>query len=87
LPQSSSESTDLARGAINGDELTVQLVRQRMPAAERTLHPTIVRILWPLRPTDVDAQQFPETAAALVRLFAEAHITLASIKARLGTPL
>ena len=82
-----NDITDLAHAQLNGDELTVQRVRQRMPAAERTLHPTMVRILWPLRPTDVDAQQFPETAAALVRLFAEAHITLASIKARLGTPL
>jgi hypothetical protein len=80
--------TDLARGTINGDhELTVQLIRQRVPAAERTLKPSVVRIIWPLQPTIVDVTKFPEVAAMLTRLFTESATTLAGIKARLGTPL
>jgi len=49
--------------------------------------PPIVRIGWPLKPTIVDPQRFPDTAAMLTRLFATAAIELASIKAKLGGPL
>jgi hypothetical protein len=79
-----NDITDLARGAIGADELSVQLVRPRMPAIERTLKPTVVRIVWPLKPTIVDPQRFPDIAAMLTRLFATAAIELASIKAKLG---
>ena len=83
-----NDITDLAHAAINGgDELTIQLVRQRMPAVERMLHPTVARIVWPLKPTIVDPQRFSDTAAMLTRLFATAAIELASIKAKLGGPL
>ena len=84
---SSSEPTTLAEGQINGDELVVQLIRPRMPAIERILHPTVVRIVWPSQPSIVDATKFPDAAAMLTKLFATAAIELASIKARLGTPL
>ena len=79
-----SESTDLARAVINGaDELTIQLIRPAdMPAVERTLHPAIVRIVWPEAPTIVDPNLFGDTASAIVKLFSEAHITLARIKGR-----
>jgi hypothetical protein len=79
-----TESTDLAGGQINGsgDTITVQLVRPAdMSAAERSTKPAIVRIVWPLQPTLVDPRRFPDTAAVIVRLFAEAATTLASIKA------
>jgi hypothetical protein len=46
--------------------------------------PPIVRIGWPLKPTIVDPQRFPDAAAMLTRLFATAAIELASIKAKLG---
>jgi hypothetical protein len=46
--------------------------------------PPIVRIGWPLKPTIVDPQRFPDTAVMLTRLFATAAIELASKKAKLG---
>ena len=71
-----SESTDLARGTINGaDELSVQLIRP-------TDMPAVVRIVWPLQSTIVNPKHFPEVAAMLTRLLAEAATTLAQIKAR-----
>jgi len=45
------------------------------------MKPAIVRIVWPPAPTVVSPRQFPEVAAMLTRLFAEAAVTLASIKA------
>ena len=76
--------TELASTTINGaDAITVQLLRpEDMPAVNRTAHPGIVRVLWPLQPTILDAKQFPETAAAIVRMFAAAATELAAIKAR-----
>jgi hypothetical protein len=69
-----NDITDLAHATINGDELTLKLIRpEDMPA--------VVRIAWPLAPTLVDPNRFPDTAATLTKLFAEAAITLASIKA------
>jgi hypothetical protein len=75
LPQSSSESTDLARGAINGvDELSVQLIQpDGMPA--------VVRINWPLRPTTAAAAHYPAVAAAIVKIIAESATALARHKA------
>ena len=71
-----SESTDLARGTINGaDELSVQLIRP-------TDMPAVVRIVWPLQSTIVNPKHFPEVAAMLTRLLAEAATTLAQIKSR-----
>jgi hypothetical protein len=79
-----TESTDLARATINGaDTITVQLVQPaNMPTIERTLHPAVVRIVWPEAPTIVDPNQFGDTASAIVKLFSEAHVTLARIKGR-----
>jgi hypothetical protein len=79
---SQNESTDLARGQLNGDELAVQLIRPAdIPSAERTLKPAVVRIIWPPAPTVVSPTNFPNVAAFLTPLFTEAHITLAAIKA------
>jgi hypothetical protein len=41
----------------------------------------MVRIVWPPQPTVVPTVRFPETAAAVARLFATAATTLAGIKA------
>ena len=79
-----NDITDLARAELNGDELLIRLVRPRLPAIERTLKPTVVRIVWPPQPTVVDAARFGDTAAQLTRLFATASIELARIKAKLG---
>ena len=37
---------------------------------------------WPLQPTVTDPERFRDVAAALVKLFSEAHVTLARIRAR-----
>jgi hypothetical protein len=41
-----------------------------------------VLIHWPLEPTTIDPKQFGDSAAALVRMFSEAHVKLARIRAR-----
>jgi hypothetical protein len=51
---------------INHDHLKVELVEpDKMPA--------MVRIVWPTPPTIVDPKRFPDAAATVARLFAEAH--------------
>ena len=79
-----TDVTQLAHVHINGaDELFVQLVRPiDMSAAVRTVNPPIVRIVWPLQPTILDPKQFPDVAAAIVRMFASASTELARMKAR-----
>jgi hypothetical protein len=42
----------------------------------------IVRISWPLQPSVIAPGRFRDTAAVMVRLFSEAHVTLAHLKAR-----
>ena len=42
----------------------------------------VVRIVWPPQSTIVNPKHFPEVAAMLTRLIAEAATTLAQIKAR-----
>jgi hypothetical protein len=79
-----SQRTDLARGTINasGEAITIQLIRpEDIPAADRTRKPAVVRIQWPPAPTVVSPANFPEVAAMLTRLFAEAATRLAGIKA------
>ena len=77
--------TELASTTVNvADAVTVQLLRaEDIPASARTVHPGIVRIVWPLQPTIVDPNRFPEVAAAVVRMFAAASTELAAIKARI----
>jgi hypothetical protein len=79
-----SKITVLASCQLNGAEsVTVQLLRtETMPALERTLHPAVVRVLWPLQPSIMDPQQFPDTAGMIVRMFAAASTELASMRAR-----
>jgi hypothetical protein len=80
-PNTPIHPTVLAASTINGDELVVQLLRPHMPAVGRTLHPTVVRVVWPLQPTVVDAREFPDTAAVVVKLFAGAATELSRIRA------
>jgi hypothetical protein len=42
----------------------------------------MIRIGWPLHPSVVDPRRFPEVAAAIARLAAEAYTALAQIEAR-----
>jgi hypothetical protein len=74
-PISMSKLTPLASGQITPtDSITVVLV-------EPDDMPSSVIIHWPAAPTVCDPGRFPEAAASTVRLFSEAHITLARIKA------
>jgi hypothetical protein len=66
--------TPLASAQINHDHLKVELV-------EPDTMPAMVRIVWPDALTIVNPKHFPDTAATVARLFAEAATTLASIKA------
>ena len=70
-----SQVTVLAEGQINASGgLTVELVE-----ADET--PAAVIIRWPAKPTVLHPRRFPDTATVIARLFAEAHTTLAAIKA------
>jgi hypothetical protein len=67
--------TTLAEGRINlSDQLIIKLVE-----ADET--PAVILIRWPLKATVIHPRRFPDTAAGIVRLFAEAHTVLAGIKA------
>jgi hypothetical protein len=70
-----SKITELAAGQITAaDTITVELVG----AAET---PAVVIIRWPDKPTVLHPRRFSDSASIVVRLFAEAHTTLARIKA------
>jgi hypothetical protein len=70
-----SKLTPLASSEINAsDRLTVELVE-----AEET--PAVVMVRWPAKPSVTHPRRFPDTAAAIARLFAEAATALAAIKA------
>jgi hypothetical protein len=75
LSQSSPESTELARGTINGaEEVLVQLIRPTDMQA-------VVRIVWPAAPTITTPARYLEVVGKAMRLLAEASTTLARIKA------
>jgi hypothetical protein len=70
-----SKSTILGEAQIaRSDTLTVELVE-----ADET--PAVVIVRWPLKATVCHPRRFPDTAAMIARLFAEAATTLASSKA------
>jgi hypothetical protein len=70
-----SKITTLGEAQITpSDTLAVELVE-----ADET--PAVVIVRWPLKATVCHPPRFPDTAAVIARLFAEAATTLASIKA------
>jgi|RhiMethySRZTD1v2_1073278.scaffolds.fasta_scaffold775832_1 hypothetical protein len=42
--------------------------------------PAVVQIHWPPQPSIIDPKNFGDVAAAVVRMFSEAHVALAAIK-------
>jgi hypothetical protein len=71
-----TEVTPLASSQINNhDRIAIELVE---PGAI----PAKVKINWPEHPSLIDPTEFGDTASNVVRLFSEAHVTLARIKAR-----
>jgi hypothetical protein len=44
--------------------------------------PAFVQTTRPLHPTVIDPKSFGDSASIVVRLFSEAHVTVASMKAR-----
>ena len=70
-----SQITQLASGAITAvDTITIELI-------ETDTNPSVVIIKWPDKATVLHPRRFPDAAAVIARLFAEAHTVLASIKA------
>jgi hypothetical protein len=70
-----SQITELAAARlIPSESITVELVE-----ADET--PAVVIVRWPLQASVIHPRRFPDIAALIVRLFSEAHVTLASIKA------
>jgi hypothetical protein len=70
-----SQVTELASSQINAsDAIRIELV-------ETAEHPAVVIITWPTKPTVLHPRRFPDAAAVIARMFAEAHTTLAAIKA------
>ena len=70
-----SKITTLAAGQITAvDTITIELVE-----ADET--PAVIIVRWPAKPTILHPRRFPDTAAVIARLFAEAHTVLANIKA------
>ena len=71
-----SKITELAAGQITAAEtITVELVE-----ADET--PAVVIVRWPAKPTVFHPRRFPDAAAVITRMFADAHTALARIKAR-----
>jgi hypothetical protein len=71
-----SQITQLATGQITPSHaITVELVE-----ADET--PAVVILRWPAKPTVCHPRRFPDTAAVIARLFAEAATNLAGIRAR-----
>jgi hypothetical protein len=71
----SSPVTTLASASITpSDAIVVELVE-----ADET--PAVVIVKWPAKPTVIHPRRFPDTAALIAKLFAEAHTKLAAIKA------
>jgi hypothetical protein len=67
--------TQLTSGAITAvDTITVELIE-----ADET--PAVIIVSWPVKPTVLQPRRFPDAAATIARLFAEAHTALAAIKA------
>jgi hypothetical protein len=70
------DTTQLASGLIDGrGQIQVILVKPLRPG-----RPALVQIVWPVRPTTVAASEYPSTAATIMRLLAEASVTLAATK-------
>jgi hypothetical protein len=71
-----TQITELVTGQItNTDSITVELI-------ESDENPAVGIITWPAKPSVIHPRRFPDTAATLAKLFAEAATTLAGIKAR-----
>jgi hypothetical protein len=70
-----SKVTTLAEGQLTAvGTITIELVE-----ADET--PAVVIVQWPRQPTVLHPRRFPDTAAMVARLFAEAATKLAGIKA------
>ena len=71
-----SQITELASGQITPTEAITIIL------SEPDDIPASVIIHWPPTPTKINPRRFRDTAAAVARMFAEAHVALARSKAR-----
>jgi hypothetical protein len=70
-----SQITDLARGTINGADLIIELLQLGD-------HPSVVRGVWPLKPSIIPPSRFNAVAADLGRLFASAATRHTQLRAQ-----
>jgi hypothetical protein len=79
--------TQLAFGQLTPtDALIIELVRRKdLAAVDRTLHQTVVRIVWPGTPTIVDPKQYADVAAIAMKVLASASVELNRLAARRRT--
>ena len=76
-PSSQHPTTPLASGSLNGhDQLIIELVE----SADPEVHPTVVAIRWPSKPTVTTPAAYDQLAANIMRLMANASTTLAGLK-------
>jgi hypothetical protein len=68
-----SQVTPLAGGQ---DQLIIELVE----SADPELHPTVIAVRWPSKPTLTTSAAYDQVAANVMRLLANASTTLAGIK-------
>jgi hypothetical protein len=71
-----SNITELASAQITASDAVVVVLSEPddMPAS--------VIVHWPLNPSVIAPKRFPDVAAVVVRLFSEAHISLARIRVK-----
>jgi hypothetical protein len=77
--------TVLSDWRINADdELSIQLIRHTgLAAISRTLNPSLIRVVWPAKATEIYTQHFPARAATACQVFAGASTKLTQLKAQL----
>jgi hypothetical protein len=71
-----SKITELASGPINDTEAITIILN------EPDDMPSSVIVHWPAKSTVINPRRFRDTAQTVVRLFSEAHVALAGIRAR-----
>ncbi len=71
---STSSPVVLATGQIGSDQLVIELVQGDTPPA--------ILIIWPAAPTVCQPHRFDATVSTVMRVLAQARVSLSQIKAR-----
>jgi hypothetical protein len=71
-----SQITELASGQLTPTDAISVILSQPDDM------PSSVIVHWPIKPTVIDPKSFGDSASIVVKLFADAHIALAGLRAR-----